>query len=128
MKFRHRLQIKVKRPVRRGNKLLLVLAHNANRHGIIARHVQSLRTERQLNTLHAVFADVKIKRNFLNLNLVAEKFLNILNRIKPFNAVNAELLLEIFKRDILFHNLAVKIGVGSADENINQIVQNPRGD
>ena len=75
-----------------------------------------------------MLTDVEVNRNFLNLNFVAEKFLNILNRVKPLDAVEAELLFEILKRDVLFDKLAVKIGVGTADEYINQIVENSRGD
>ena len=125
---RHRLQIKIERPISRGDNFILVVAHNPNRHRIIARDIQSLRAERQLDTFHAMFADVEINRDFLNLNLIAEKFLNVLNRVKPLDAVKSELLFEVLKRNILLDNFAVKIGVGTADEYINQIVENPRGD
>ena len=84
---RHRLQIKIKSPVCRGNNFVLILTHNPNIHRIIARDIQSLCAERQLNTFHAVFAYVEVNRNLLNLNIVAQQFLNVLDCVQALHAV-----------------------------------------
>ena len=128
VKLGHCLQIKIKSPVGRGDKFLLVLAHDANIYRISARDIQSLRAERNLDTFHAVFADMKINRHFLNLNFIAEKFLNVFNRVQAFDSVNSKLPLESLKGGVLLDKFTVIIGVGSADENINQIVKNSCGD
>ena len=71
---------------------------------------------------------MEVKRDFLNLNFVAQKLLHVFNRVEPFNAVESELSLEIFERGVFFDEFAVVIGVGAANENVNQIVKHARGD
>ena len=128
VKARHRSQIKIKRPVRRGNNVVFIVAHDTNRHRIVARDIQRVRAEGQFDALHFHFAKVKVKRNFFNLNVIAEKVLNLFNRVETFDAVETELTFEIFQRRVFLNVFAFKIGIRAANENINQIVKNARGD
>ena len=138
MNFGHCLQVKAESFIRGGNFFLVLAVHFANHHRVGARNIEIVDAERRVERLKAVVvAQLKVQIDFPNLNIAVKSFIeiffevvnagNIRHFAQPdfFQKIRNERLFAVFVLEIA--QIAVEIVAVFADVNINQPVQNMRG-